>query len=162
MRGTQNSRELLAFEFGEQRCAISVASVQEIVRAVTVNPLPDGPSLVRGLINVRGRGVPVIDLGLRFGAPRRPVRARDHFILAWAGSRLLALHAGSSVEILPAASAHSIEVEDPPAGSGFIAGAVQLPNEMLLIYDLDQFLSQAEGLALDRALAENAPPGQAW
>jgi purine-binding chemotaxis protein CheW len=160
MRGTENSGELLAFQFGEQRCAISVASVQEIVRAVSVNPLPNGPSLARGLINVRGRGVPVIDLGLRFGAARRAVRARDHFILAWAGSRLLALHAGPSVEIVPAASAHSVEVDERPAGSAFIAGAVQLPNEMLLIYDLDQFLTEAEGLLLDRALAESASRGQ--
>jgi purine-binding chemotaxis protein CheW len=59
-------RELLIFEIGASRFGLPSADVREVLRAVTIVPLPGAPPIVEGLINVRGRIVPVLDIRRRF------------------------------------------------------------------------------------------------
>jgi purine-binding chemotaxis protein CheW len=65
-----------------QTYALQIGEVERIVRAVEVKPLPESPPYVRGIVNVQGRVLPVVDLRLRFGQPSRDVRPEDHFIIA--------------------------------------------------------------------------------
>ena len=81
----EKSVELLVFEIGDGRFGIDLGTVQEVVRAVLISPLPGGPPVVEGVIDVRGRIVPVYDLRARFAANPRALRADDLFVLARAG-----------------------------------------------------------------------------
>jgi purine-binding chemotaxis protein CheW len=145
--------EVLVFELGAQRYALRAPDVREITRAVTVAPLPRAPAVVEGVINVRGTVVPVLDIRARFGLPARLAEHTDHLLLAWANERLVALRvdrAASLVKLAPS------DVESPThlaAGLGLLAGVAKLPDGLVLIHDLSAFLTQAEAIALDDALA---------
>ena len=72
----------MLFLVDEQTYALQIGEVERIVRAVEVKPLPESPPHVRGIVNVQGRVLPVVDLRLRFGQPSRDIRLEDHFIIA--------------------------------------------------------------------------------
>lgn len=149
---------VLLFEFAGQRGAIPSAGVREIVRAVPPVGLPSAPAIVHGVIDVRGTLVPVFDVGARFGLPSRPVRHDDHLILATTGSRLVALHIDRALDVAlldPADIGHP-DVVVP--GVRHVAGIAKLPDGLVLVHDLDAFLSEAEAAALDEAL-EGASAG---
>ncbi len=70
------------FLLDEQTYALGIDEVERIIRAVEVTPLPETPPHVRGIVNVQGQVLPVIDLRARFGLPPRDLRLEDHFIIA--------------------------------------------------------------------------------
>src|SRR5690606_20705674 len=93
------SRDLVIFEIENVRYALPSSDVQEVVRAVAVVPLPKAPPVVEGIIDVRGRVVPVLDLRARFGLPPRVPRHTDHLVLARAHDRLVGVRADRAIEV---------------------------------------------------------------
>src|ERR1700687_6141499 len=81
------TREVLVFEVGGQRYGLPTADVRELVRAVAITPLPNAPAVIEGVVNVRGRVPPVLDVRPRFRLPPKPLDPSDHFIVASAGPR---------------------------------------------------------------------------
>lgn len=143
--------EVLTFEIGGQPYALPARTVRELVRAVSIVPLPKAPAIVEGVINVRGSVVAVLDVRARFRLPPKPLEHTDHFVLAWAGRRLVAIRADRALDLL---YLDADRIEDPKVavpGAEYIAGVAKLPDGLLLIHDLETFLSQAEGTALDAA-----------
>jgi purine-binding chemotaxis protein CheW len=146
--GVPAHREFLIFELGGQRFGLDVAEVREIVRAVCPVPLPGAPLVVEGVINLRGRVVPVLDLRRRFRLPQRPLEPSDHLVIARAAGRLVALRVDRAVDLARVAAA---DVEDV-AGVGPGACVAKLPGDLVHIQNLETLLSQAEATALDDAL----------
>lgn len=143
---------LVMFLLQAERFALLGRAVREIVRSVAVAALPDAPEVVDGVINFRGRIVPVLDVRVRFGFPSRPVDPTQHFILAEASSRLVALRVDQVLDLLevPADSIESSASVAP--GSRRTQGVVRLPDGLLVIHDLERFLSLDEEDALDASL----------
>ena len=108
-----DARVLLGcFEVGGCTVAIDVAQLREIVRHVPPTPLPGAPALIEGVIDLRGRLVPVVDLGRALGAaPLRPGR-RSRIAIAELDGLLIGLAVDAALEILavPASA-----LDDPPA-----------------------------------------------
>jgi purine-binding chemotaxis protein CheW len=136
---------------GEQRWALPVGAVERVVAMVAVAALPDSPAAVRGAINVGGEAVGVLDLELRLGRPRRERGADGLLVLVRTRRRRIALpvdEVRSVITIDPAA----ISPADSPAIPPPVAGLAALPDGVLLITDVDAFLSAAEDAALAAAL----------
>jgi purine-binding chemotaxis protein CheW len=97
----QELREVLILEVGGQRYGLPVADVQELLRMVTLTPLPSGPPIVEGVINVRGKVVPVLDLRTRFRLPAKAADHTDHVAglqsVRQAGGTIIAQDESSSV-----------------------------------------------------------------
>jgi purine-binding chemotaxis protein CheW len=142
----------VAFTLHGERFAIRGRDVREVVRAVAVAALPDAPEVVEGVINYRGRIVPVLDVRARFGLPGRPLDATQHFILADAGPRLVALRVDQALDLLevPADAIESAASVAP--GSRRTEGVARLPDGLIVIHHLEDFLSLDEGIALDESL----------
>jgi purine-binding chemotaxis protein CheW len=154
--------EILVFEIGGRRYGLAVADVRELVRAVTVVPLPRAPAIVEGAINLRGRVVPVLDLRGRFQLPAKPLDPSDHLIIAQAGERLVALRVDRALELLRLDAGQLEEVRGIVPGAEYISWIAKLPADLVLIHDLRAFLTRAESAALAEALpqrdaAESAP-----
>lgn len=64
-----NVRQLVVFELANEVYGINIGTVREIIRMQTVTYVPDSPDFVEGVINLRGRVIPVVDLRKRFGLP---------------------------------------------------------------------------------------------
>jgi purine-binding chemotaxis protein CheW len=150
------SLQVLVFEVEGQRYALPAADVQELVRAVRIVPLPRAPAVVEGIINLRGQVIPVLDVRARFRLPSRPLAHTDHFIVARAEQRLVALHVDRALDLVNLDTRDVQEARSVVPGVEYVSWVARLPQDLVLIHDLRTFLSQAEA----DSLAEALPDGQ--
>jgi len=146
--------EVLLFTLEGQRYALRSADVGELVRAARLTPLPRAPDVVEGLLNLRGELLPVLDLRRRFRLPPRPLSPADHFIVARAGARQVVLRVDRAEGLLALEPGALDTSPRELPGVGYVAGALKLPDGLVLVHDLATFLSEAESLALDAALED--------
>lgn len=146
----------LLFTIDSARYAIGAETVLEMVRAVAVTTLPGAPVAVAGIINVRGSVVPVFDMRFRFGAPQRRVAPADHFVLVRATGRTVALHVDTILDLADIDTNSITDASAAVPSTRYIAGVAPMPDGLLLIHDVDTFLSGVEAETLDTALALNA------
>jgi len=156
---------LLTFELDGQRSALLASDVVEVQRAVAMTRLPRSPPIVEGVIDLRGRLVPVLDLRMKLGLRPRPLSVSDQFIVARvprtpaggtahaSGPRVVAIRVDRALELLPV-SPDKLEDPAPVAGTVQAEGIARLADGLVLIHDLRRFLSLEEALRLDRALAD--------
>ena len=148
--------DVLVFTVAGSRYALLVSRIREIVRAAAWAPLPGGPELIEGIINVRGRLIPVLDLRRRFGHPSRPTVLSDFFVIADAGNRDVALHVDDVVGVHQVSEQALVPATDLVRRSAFVDGLAALPEGTLMIQDPSAFLAEAESDALEAALSEVA------
>ena len=91
--------ELLKFELGRQLFGIPLRDVSEVVRAVSVAPLPKAPPIIEGVINLRGTIIPVLDIRARFKLPPKGIGPSDHLVVARAKDRVVAVRVDRALEI---------------------------------------------------------------
>ena len=147
-----SSDSLVIFLIGEQRFAIGVAAVEQVVRAAEISPLPEAPRGVRGVINLQGRIVPVFDLWSRFGQPDRAVRASDHLIVAHTHWRTVALLVDAVVGVVPRRDAEITSAAEILPDLECISGVMKLEGGLVFIHDVERFLSIEDHAALELAL----------
>ena len=148
--------EVLLFEVGGERWALEAARVREVVRAVAVSRLPAAPPVVLGVVVVRGELVPVLDFRARVGLPSAPLDPAEHFVIADAGGRTVAVRTDRAVGL---AQVPDAGVADPRAavpGVEHVSGVARLADGVALVHDLSTFLSAAEAASLDAVLAAEA------
>jgi purine-binding chemotaxis protein CheW len=158
---TQDPREVLIFEIDGQRYGLPAADVRELLRAVALTPLPGAPPVVEGVINIRGRVVPVLNVRGRFHRPARAIEPSDHLVVVRVGSRPAALRVDRAVELRRLDPADLEKAEGVLPGVDYIAQVARLPDGLVFIHDLRTFLSQAEFSVLDEVLPAAAGEGAA-
>jgi purine-binding chemotaxis protein CheW len=144
--------DILIFELGGIRIALPSADVCELHRAVALVALPKAPPIVEGIISVRGRIVPVLDIRARFRLPARAPMHTDHFILALASQRLVALRVDRALDVV---RVDPRQLEGPEAVGkdvAYVAGVAKLHDGLVLIHDLAAFLDAPEREALNDAV----------
>lgn len=124
-----------------------------MLRAVSIVPLPNAPPIIEGVINVRGALVPVLDIRKRFGLPASENAPSQHLILAEAGERSVALRVDRAHELVTVAPDDIVPADQTIAGVGIVSGLALLPDGVLVIHDLERFLSLEEVRATATALA---------
>jgi purine-binding chemotaxis protein CheW len=151
------TREVLVFEVGGQSYGLPIVDVRELVRAVAITPLPNAPAVIEGIVNVRGRVLPVLDVRARFRLPAKSLDPSDHFIVASAGARgvILRVDRATHLTLVDEASIQAPQTLGPSAT--YVAGVAKLDDGLVLIHDVATFLSAAEAASLDEALSR--PPG---
>src|SRR5947209_4471059 len=151
--------EFLIFELGGQRFGLPVPDVREIVRAVYPVPLPGAPAVVEGVINLRGRVVPVLDLRRCFRLPPRPIEPTDHLVIASAAGRVVALRVDRALDLARVAADDVDEVAGVGRDGQAVSRVAKLPGDLVLVQDLRAVLSPAEAAALDQSLPAPRPGG---
>jgi purine-binding chemotaxis protein CheW len=151
----RGSLQILIFEVGERRYGLPAADVVELLRAVSIVPLPGAPAAVEGVINLRGKIVPVLDVRGRFRLPPRPLEPTDHFIVARADERVVALRVDRALDLLELDPADVEDARDVVPGVEHVSRIARLPNDLILIHDLRTFLSWEESAAVEEASARD-------
>jgi purine-binding chemotaxis protein CheW len=157
MRLMDPTAQLVVFSLDERRYALDLAAVERVLPAVEIEALPQSPAIVLGIINVQGRVVPVIDLRRRFRLPERELSLSDRFILARAGKRPVALVVDSVAGVLNLSQAQTIPADTILPALEYVEGVVKTADGLLLIHDLETFLSLDEANSLDTALHQKTP-----
>ncbi len=143
---------IVVFTLDVQRYALNLAAVERVVRAVEFVNLPNAPAIVLGVINVHGRIIPLFDVRSRFGLPIRGLALTDQIIIALSGRRSVALVADSVQGVSGYSDESMIPTADIIPDNRLIRGVVALPDGLVLIHDLDAFLSPEEQRTLDEAM----------
>jgi purine-binding chemotaxis protein CheW len=146
----------VVFCLGESRYALPLAAVDRIVRAVHVTPVPQAPDIVLGAIDVQGSVLPVFDIRRRFGLPDRTVDPADHFLIARTARRTVVLVIDAVQGVLEHAATAVTEAVNIARGLEHIRGIIQLDDGLVLIHDLEHFLSPDETRVLDEAMSRRA------
>lgn len=145
-------KELLIFSLDALRCALSLAVVERVIPALKVSPLPNAPEAVLGIVNIRGRLIPVFDIRLRFNLPGRELRPSDCLIFVKAGARTAALIADEVEGVAACEEKDIVRPGEIVPGITHIEGVAKLKDGVALIHDVAKFLSIEEEKALDEAL----------
>lgn len=144
---------IVIFALDQGRYALPLERVDRAVGMVEVTPLPKTPAIVRGIVNVQGRLVPVIDLRRRFGLPERNMRLDDHLLIARSATRTLAMIVDRVSGVVACDALEVVASASVVPGTDYVQGIAKLADGMVLIHDLDHFLSLDEAHSLDQALA---------
>ncbi len=145
---------LVALTLDEQHYALPLPAVERVVRAAQVTPLPRAPEIVLGIVNARGRVIPVIDVRKRFRLPERRLALTDRMVIARSARRPVALIVDAVTGVLAYSEQAAVGARDIAPGLEHVAGVVKLEDGLILIHDLDEFLSLGEETALDRAMED--------
>lgn len=147
--------QYLTFMLGGEVFAIGILSIKEIIEYSTLTEVPMMPACVRGVINLRGAGVPVIDLGVRFGREPAPVTKRTCIVIIEIMVNDERQDFGVVVdavnEVLEIPTA---DIEPPPSfgariRTDFMRGMGKVNQKFVILLDVDHVLALDELAALD-------------
>jgi purine-binding chemotaxis protein CheW len=139
----ENEVTLGCFEVGGRLIAIDVANVREVVRWQPVTPLPKSPTLIEGVIDLRGMLVPVVDLGRALNERKVEPSTGTRIVVAETDGLVVGLTVDAAVEVLQVGAAC---MEDPPslathAGYDAARAVVRRPNaEPIVVLSLESLL----------------------
>lgn len=138
--------QLVTFTISEEEFGIDILKVQEIIRTMDITKVPGSPPHVEGVINLRGKVIPVIDLRSRFDMEYRPHDRQTRIIVIELHGMIVGFVVDAVSEVL---RIQSNTVEAPPAvvagiDSEYIKGVGKLENRLLILLDLDKLIRTEE------------------
>lgn len=141
----------VTFRLGDEKYGINVMQVQEVLRVAEIAPVPGATSYVLGIINLRGNVVTVIDTRNRFGLPSRETDDSSRIVIIETASHIIGILVDSVAEVV---ELRSSDIETAPnvgndETSRYIQGVTSRDNELLILVDLNRFLSDEEKAELD-------------
>jgi purine-binding chemotaxis protein CheW len=154
MAGANQQDQYLSFFVAGEEYALGILEVKEIVELTTLTKIPSVPTAIRGVVNLRGRVVPVLDLALRFGLPETAITKRTCVVMIeamWEGEQTVVgilADAVSQVVELPQGSVQGAPTFGTRARVDFLKGMANVGDKFVLILDLEHVLHT---LALDAA-----------
>lgn len=144
---------LLVVALDGRAFALPLAAVERVVRMVDVTPLPGAPEVVDGVINVAGNVVAAVSIRRRLGLAHGAPRSTDSLVLARTPKRRLAVIVDSVTGVVECAQADVASAAAIAPGAKHIEGILKTGEGLILIHDLEKFLSPEEEHSLQRAMA---------
>lgn len=145
-RSGEESNKLVAFRVGAQEFCVDIMSVREIRGWTPATALPQSPEYVRGVINLRGAVLPIVDLAARLGFPPAEPNARHVIIVAQVGRQIVGLLVDAVSDILSVTE----EVVQPTPdvasemAKQFVTGVIALEGRMISLITLNKLLPAFE------------------
>ena len=158
----EQSREVLVFVLGGEEYAVDILKVQEIRGYEKVTPIPAAPAYLKGVVNLRGVIVPVIDMRIKFGLAEPKYDSFTVVIILRVAGRVIGVVVDGVSDVVPLAPG---DIKAAPAlgsivDSGFLAGLATIGERMILLLEIEKFLSSGE-LNLVAQASEGAKAGAA-
>ena len=145
----------LSFFLDRKEYGIGILKVKEIVGMMPITPVPQTPECVKGVINLRGKVIPVIDLRLRFGMAEIAYTDRTCIIVVEFCSTSGRLHTGIVVDaVSEVLNIKSSDIEDTPTfgtklSTDFVLGMAKIGSGVKILLDIDRVLTEDECEFLD-------------
>jgi purine-binding chemotaxis protein CheW len=135
----------LTFRLGAEAYGVDILEVQEIRAYAPVTPVPKSPAHVRGVMNLRGTVIPVLDLRTLLGAPEAPTTVPPVIVVVHVARRVLGLVVDAVDDVVTVEPDHVQPVPEcgQRAASRAVTGVAQLPNGLAVLLALDALLGQS-------------------
>jgi len=148
---TEELLQLVSFNIGQEEFGLGIQSIQEINRMVEITRVPNSPEFVTGVINLRGKVIPIINLRKRFGFPPKEDDKNTRIIVVELGGMVVGFTVDAVSEVLRIPK----NITEPPPsmvagiGSEYITAVAKLENRLLILLDLERILKDKEKQQLE-------------
>ena len=138
--------QLVTFRIGEEEFGVDILAVQEIIRLMQITMVPRAPEFIEGVINLRGKVIPVINMRTRFNKSAHKPDSNTRIVVMELEQKIVGFLVDGVSEVLRIPES---TVEDPPPvvagiGSEYIRGIGKLDNRLLILLDLDHLLGSID------------------
>src|ERR1700727_1960524 len=151
--------QVVGLRVGRETFGLPIAMVREIVRVPEITSVPNAPAYIEGVINLRGRIVPVVDLRKRFGEKVPEPTKKNRIVVVELDNRPIGLIVNSASEVLKISPS---EIEAPhtvfqDGALNYMTGVGKIRGRLVIMLDLSRILQRGELRKLDE-VAETAAP----
>jgi purine-binding chemotaxis protein CheW len=145
--------QVVGFRIGNETYGVRIAAVREIVRVPEITSVPNAPDAIEGVINLRGKIIPVMDLRKRFGLAEIQSDKKNRILVVELDNKMLGLIVNSASEVLKIPPS---DVEAPGSlftdgESGYVTGVAKLKGRLIILLDIAKLLRRPEFKRLEEA-----------
>jgi purine-binding chemotaxis protein CheW len=143
--------QVVGFRIGRETFGLPISMVREIVRVPEITSVPNAPDYIEGVINLRGRIIPIVDLRKRFGEKSFEPNKKNRIVVVELGARAIGLIVNSASEVLRIPPS---DIEEPSnvfqeGELNYITGVGKLKGRLVILLDLSRILERGELRRLD-------------
>ena len=135
--------QLVTFRIGDEEFGVDILSVQEIIRLMQITMVPHAASFIEGVINLRGKVIPVVNMRTRFNMPALEHDGNTRIVVMEFNQKIVGFLVDGVSEVLRI-PASTVEPAPPVVcgiGSEYIRGVGKLEDRLLILLDVDTLLS---------------------
>jgi purine-binding chemotaxis protein CheW len=153
---SEKEGKYLTFSLGNEEYGIGILKVKEIIGMMRITPVPQTPDFVKGVINLRGKVIPVIDLRLRFKMDENGYTERTCIVVVEIDGSDAKLHIGLVVDsVSEVLNIKGADIEDTPnfgtaLNTDYVLGMAKTGGGVKILLDIDRVLSTSELSLLDK------------
>jgi len=145
--------QVVGFRIGDETFGVRIGSVREIVRVPEITSVPNAQETIEGVINLRGKIIPVVDLRKRFGQVEIVADKKNRILVVELDSKLVGLIVNSASEVLKIPPS---EIESPGSvfadgESSYVTGVGKLKGRLIILLDISKLLHRPEFKKLEEA-----------
>lgn len=138
--------QVVGFRIGNETYGVRIGSVREIVRVPEITSVPSAPDTIEGVINLRGKIIPVMDLRKRFGQTSIQADKKNRILVVELENKLVGLIVNAASEVLKIAPS---EIEPPgnvfaEGESNYVTGVGKLKGRLIILLDIHKLLQRPE------------------
>ncbi len=145
--------QVVGFRIGNETYGVRISAVREIVRVPEITSVPSAPDLIEGVINLRGKIIPVMDLRKRFGQTQIQPDKKNRILVVELENKLIGLIVNAASEVLKIPPS---EIEAPGSvfaegESAYVTGVGKLKGRLIILLDISKLLHRPEFKRLEEA-----------
>ena len=145
--------QVVGFRIGNEMYGVRIGAVREIVRVPEITTVPSAPDLIEGVINLRGKIIPVMDLRKRFGLTEIVQDKRNRILVVELDNKLIGLIVNAASEVLKIPPS---DIEAPGSvfaegESSYVTGVGKLKGRLIILLDINKLLHRPEFKRLEEA-----------
>jgi purine-binding chemotaxis protein CheW len=147
-------KQFVVFQLSKETYGVDIAKVWEIITMQTITTVPHTAEFIEGILNLRGKVIPVIDLRRRFGLPQDEFTRNTRIVVIEISGNTLGMIVDGVSEVLRISSDI---VEAPPLAisnidADYLEGVAKLEERLIILLNLDKVMNKQEQLELDNAI----------
>ncbi|MGH9563502.1 MAG: chemotaxis protein CheW [Terracidiphilus sp.] len=151
--------QVVGFRIGREMFGLPISIVREIVRVPEITAVPNAPDYIEGVINLRGRIIPIVDLRKRFGQKSVETSKKNRIVVVELGSRAFGLIVNSASEVMRIPPS---EIEEPnnvfqEGELDFVTGVGKVKGRLVILLDVSKILKRGELSNIDDIASASEP-----
>ena len=151
------THQFLTFALGQEEYGVEILKIQEIKGFSAITPLPNAPAYVKGVLNLRGTIVPIVDLRKKFGMPEEAYTTFTVIVVVRVQGQVMGFIVDAVSDVLTVTGA---DIQPTPDLQGqvdtsFLTGLAKAGEKLVILLDIDKVLTTAERVAAVQVAAQN-------
>lgn len=147
-------KEILIFTLKNQEFALPVEPIEIVVRMVEITLVPDSSTSIYGIINFRGKVIPVVDTWVKLGFESRKINIYDHLIIVKTMNGYVALIVDNVKEVITCSTNDITATDDIDVGKTNFSGVIILSSGIVLLNNPENLIHESDLQLMDRLTVE--------